>query len=1066
MKKLINFLARERLLVFMFVLLVIVLGDMALKNLNREAFPNVNFDMVSVETIYPGGSPEEIEQFITVPIEKKIREVDNIDKVRSYNVENVSVVVVYIDDRTDNKQKVVQDIKDAVDLVENLPENADRPLVKEIKIENSPIIDIAVSGVSEEVPYLEIRKAADELENMLLDIDGVAEVEMKGFFDKEYLVEANPSALKRYRIGLNTVINDLKRRNLDLPGGPLRIGDKEYVLRTKGQYKNIQEIKDTVIMSNDAGYVTRLKDIASVTETTEEPDVLNRFNGKPAVMMTVWKKRAYDELKLTDHVKEKLADFKFTSTDRAGISTFNETSRYTRNSLNSVITNAVTGFILLAAVLFLLLGFRMSLIVTLSIPVAFMFAFFMMKTLGITINVISLFGMVMVLGMIVDFSIVVSENGFRYLNMGMGRLEAISKGTEEVVWPITTTMLCIFTAFAPLLILGGIFGKFIKDLPATLLLCLFASWLGALFVIPSFMNTFARASRKNIHTVASDNNPESFFERGRFGNIQRKYFNLLNLMLKWRYAALIIMTAALIGSLGLLGKIGFTFSPRGGEEFFAVYTKMPQTTNLKANMREAVKIENILLQMDESELDALHSAIGEKSSDLLDPKPGEGTHKSSFNVYLTAAKGRDREALDIFNETRDRILDAQAKGIISKDMGIEFSLPENGPPVGKPVNIEIRGEDFKTINRIAGLYTEYLSSIEGVRDITTDYEAGKEEYRYRINGAVAKRTGVSTYDVATTLNASYEGVIATNVKIEEDDIGVRVRFPEWARKNRSSLESVMVENNTGGLIPLTLITSVDKQTGISQINRLDYKRLVQVQADVDTTKVTSVTVNSMLMEKFRDIEKEFPGYHISYGGEHEETGERMVELGQYFLIALFIIFMILTAYFKSIFIPLVVMIAIPYSLIGLTLAILAHGQMLHFMSYLGFFSLAGVIVSNTLVLVEFINNLRSTGLPIKEALSYGGVIRLRPILLTTGTTVLGLIPSIYGFGGKDHMVAPLALSFGYGLIFATIITLILIPSFYHIAEDIKCLIARILNWLGIEMDGSLFKAECSNNSTE
>lgn len=1066
MKKLINYLAKERLLVFMFVLLVIVLGDMALKNLNREAFPNVNFDMVSVQTIYPGGSPEEIEQFITVPIEKKIREVDNIDKVRSYNVENVSVIVVYIYDKVENKPQVVQDIKDAVELVENLPESAEKPLVKEIKIQNSPILDIAIRGTSEDVPYLEIRKAADELEDMLLDIKGVAEIEMKGFFDKEFLIEIDPSALTRYRIGLNTVINDLRKKNLDLPGGPLRLGDKEYVLRTKGQFKNVQELRDTVIMSNDSGYVTRLRDIATVTETTKEADVIYRFNGIPAITMTVWKMRVYDELTLTDLVKEKLENFQFTTTDKATISSFNETSRYTRNSLDTVKTNAITGFILLAAILFLLLGFRMSMIVTLSIPVAFMFAFFMMNNLGITINVISLFGMVMVLGMIVDFSIVVSENGFRYLNMGMNRLEAVSKGTEEIIWPITTTLLCIFTAFAPLLMLGGIMGKFIKDLPATLLLCLFASWLGAIFIVPAFMNTFAKPAKKNIHTVSSDQNNDSFFESGKFGIVQKKYFSILTFMLKWRYPALIIMTVALIGSLALLGRIGFTFSPKGGEERFMIHTEMPQGTNLDANFREAMKIEKILLEMDDSELDALQTAIGEKSSNILDPKPGKATHKATFIVNLTAAKGRAREAVDIFNETREKILASQRNGNISGKMSMEFVLAEKGPPVGKPVNIEIRGEDFNKINKIASIYTEFLSSIDGVRDITTDYEPGKEEYRYKINEAMAKRSKVSTYDVATTLNASYEGTIATNVKIGEDDIGVRVRFPEWARKNRSSLGSVMVENNAGGLIPLTMITSVDKQTGISQINRLNYKRLVQVQADVDTRKTTSVIVNRLMMEKFSNIEKDFPGYYISYGGEHEESGERLKELGRYFLVALFIIFMILTAYFKSIYIPLVVMIAIPYSLIGVILAVFTHGEMFHFMSFMGFFSLAGVIVSNTLVLVEFINNLRTTGLPLKEALSYGGVIRLRPILLTTGTTVLGLIPSIYGFGGKDPMVAALALTFGYGLIFATIITLILIPSFYHIAEDIKCIFSRILGWFGIEMEGTLFKVECSDTLVE
>ena len=316
-----------------------------------------------------------------------------------------------------------------------------------------------------------------------------------------------------------------------------------------------------------------------------------------------------------------------------------------------------------------------------------------------------------------------------------------------------------------------------------------------------------------------------------------------------------------------------------------------------------------------------------------------------------------------------------------------------------------------------------------------DLEEGKLEYRYSVNEVMAAQTGVSVADVAIALNASFEGAIATTVNQEEEEIDVRVRFPEIARKRMNSLNDVMIANRNGGLIPLSKVTNVDKKPGYTQINRLDYKRLVQVQAEVDLKKITSIEANKLLMKKFTDIEKRYPGYHVAYGGEQEETNESMGEMGSLFMFALLVIYIVLAVYMGSLILPLVVMIAIPFALVGVILALFTHGQPLSFMGTLGFFSLAGVIVSNTLVLVEFINNLRNEGLGLKDALLEGGVIRLRPVILTTGTTVLGLIPSIYGLslmggGDKDHFVSPLALTFGYGLIFATFITLVLIPCFY------------------------------------
>jgi len=1054
----IKYLIREKLVVALIVGLITMLGIMSITSLNREAFPEVNFDMVSIKTVYPGGSPDELESLITIPIEKKLREVDGIDKVRSYNIENVSVVAVYIDEKASDKAQVVQDIKDAVDLVEDLPANAEKPVIEEITTDKTEIFYAAIIAANEDVPFTVLRNTGDKLEDFFYDFDGVAEIQKNGFYDREFLIEVDPGELARYRLGMNNVINTLSSRNIDYPGGPLRIGDDEFVLRTKGQYNNINEILNTVIQSNDVGYSIRIRDIATVKDTVDDPKVLERYQGKRAMIFKVLKKNSADEIILTDEIIGKMGTFSNPNPDLVSIELFNITSEFTRNTMDSVITNAISGFILLALILFLLLGVRMATLVTATIPIVFMVAFIGLKAAGVTINVISLFGFIMVLGMIVDFGIVISENAHRYMEMGLKKSDAILKGSSELVWPVTVTFLCISAAFMPLMLLTGLMGKFIKYIPMVVMISLTASWVIAIFIMPTFLNIFSRES----HRESSDGivlKDGEHLERGLFGKIQLKYMKLLKFALRHRYITVGILFVMLIISLGLVPVVGFIFSPGGGSENIEIKTYLPNSRNLQANLKDIKEIEKIILALPEKELETVYSRVGTEVPFGLDPKPGDGTHKSTIFLYLTPEKDRDRTASQIQVKLREDFEKARQQGTISSDMRISVKVEENGPPVGDPVNVELRGEDFDTLNKMAQEYITYLKGIDGVYDIKTDFEPGKTEFRYKTDEVLASRAKVSVLDVATAINASFEGSKATTVRDGEDEIALRVRFNEQARKKMKSLNDVMISNNQGGLIPLGMITTKNQQPGYSQINRLDYKRIVQVKANVDTAKTNSVKVNKALTEKFADIEKRYPGYFASYGGEQEETSESLAELGDYFIVALVVIYIILAIFFKSLMIPLVVMIAIPFSLIGVIFAVFIHNEPLCFMSVLAIFSLAGVIVSNTVTLVEFINIKRDENHGLFEALAEAAVLRLRPIFLTTGTTVLGLFPSIYGIGEKNYMTAPLALAFGYGLIFATVITLVLVPCFYHVAEDIKTRFSGFLSRFGITMYPQLYIPE-------
>lgn len=1056
---LIKYMIKEKLVVSLIIVLIFMLGLMSISNINREAYPDVDFDMVSIKTVYPGASPDELESLITIPIEKKLREVDGIDKVRSYNIENVSVIAVYIDEKAGDKKQVVQDIKDAVDLVENLPANAEDPVVEEIKIDKTEIFYVAISAKNEDVPFTTLRTVGDKLEDFFYDFDGVAEVEKYGFYDREFLVEVDPGKLSHYRIGMNNVINTLQTRNIDFPGGPLRIGDDEFILRTKGQYNNVNEILNTVVMSNDAGYTVRIKDIATVKDTVEEPDVLERFQGKKSMIFKVLKKRSADEIRLVDKIKASMDKFNNPYPDLTTIEIFNDTSQYTRDTISSVITNAISGFILLALILFVMLGIRMASIVTATIPIVFMVAFIGLKIADVSLNVVSLFGFIMVLGMIVDFGIVISENSHRYMEKGYSKTEAIVRGTAELMWPVTVTFLCISAAFTPLMILTGLMGKFIKYIPMVVMISLTASWLIAIFIMPAFLNIFAKECHSgncSEDSVLSDNER---LESGLFGKIQKKYMDLVSFALRKRYITVAILFVLLIVSLALVPVVGFVFMPGGGSENIEIKTYLPNSRNLQANLRDIKEIEKIILTLPKEELESLYSRVGTEVPFGLDPKPGDGTHKSTLFLYLTPEKDRKRTAYEIAEKLRKDFEEAKTKGLIAKENRINVKVLEEGPPVGDPVNIEIRGEDFNTLNKIANEYMNYLKTIDGVYDIKTDFEPGKTEFRYKADEELASRAKVSVYDVATAINASFEGAKATTVRDGEDEIAIRVRFNEAARKSMKSLNDVMISNNQGGLIPLGMITRKHEQPGYSQISRLDYKRVIQVKANVDTAKVTSVKVNTDLAQKFADIQKRYPGYFVSYGGEQEETSESLAELGVYFQIALVVIYIIIASFFKSLLIPLVVMIAIPFSLIGVIFATFVHGEVLCFMSVLALFSLAGVIVSNTVTLVEFINIKRNEHSNLIYAIAEAAALRLRPIILTTGTTVLGLLPSIYGIGEKNHMTAPLALAFGYGLIFATVITLILVPCFYHVAEDIKSKTSSLLQKFGVKMSPRLYDPE-------
>ncbi|MEQ8349838.1 MAG: efflux RND transporter permease subunit [Leptospiraceae bacterium] len=1055
MIKIIHFFVRQRLFINLLVVMILLAGTRTIVNMNREAFPNVNFDRVSITTIYPGASPDEIEQLVSIPIEKELRSISGLDKVNSYNLENISVFVLEIDPDASDKKKIIDDIKDGVDAtVDDLPANSELPIVEEITFDTQPVVDVALFGGDGGLEdYRKLRQTAQHLEDYIYDVDGVAEVELYGYRDREYLVEVQPEALRRDRVGFNDVIQSIANRNLNLPGGVIRKGPNEYLLRTKEQYRNAQEIAQTVVQANIGGGALRVKDLATVIDTYEEPDLLERFDAQPAIIMKVWKKKESDMLVLADTLKNSLEQYKGAQLpEGVELQYFNDQSRFVRTRLSSLLVNGGIGFALLAITLILILGFRMSFIVGMSIPVAFMVAFMGMSTVGITLNVVSMFALVMVLGMIVDFSIVVAENGFRYMEEGMSRVEAVETGTAEVFWPVTTTLLCITAAFFPLLYMTGIVGKFVWSIPMVIILCLCASWLAAMFILPSHLETFARVKDVDRLEGASDGSDGN--SGGFFGTLTDGYAKFLSFCLHRRYLAVGSLIGVFFLSLVLAAfALGFVFFPGGGGEGILVRTRMPQGTNLQTNLQALKPLEDLALKtLPPEDLESMQTRVGVELANPTDPAPSEATHRGTLILNLTPVGEREKDAGDMLTSLRKATEAARKEGMIHQDLSLDFRIQEGGPPVGMPVNVEIRGDDIETLRTIADEYMTYLRGINGVFDVSTDLEPGKLEYRFDVNEVKAARSELSVATIATTIRSAFDGAIATTVNEGEDEIEVRVRFPDRARSGEENLRDVYVSNNKGGLVPLSAVTDWGEPTpGYSMINRLNFRRVGKVQANVEKGTITSAAVNQKLIEKFQDIESRYPGYTINYGGEEEDRNESLGNLAVLFGFAMLTIYMILASFFRSLILPVVVMSAIPFGLVGVILALLAHGEPLSFMSLLGVVSLAGVVVSNTLVLVQFIINRRKEEPDVHNAVVRAGSMRFRPVLLTSLTTVLGLIPTVYGIGGEDAFVAPLALSFGYGLVFATFITLVLVPCLYLIAEDLKNFGATVLERFNISL---------------
>lgn len=1023
--KLSEFSVKNSLFVNLISLFVMVTGVFAMFNLRRDAFPNVSFDQVTVQTVYPGAPAEDVEKLITIPIEKELKAVSGIKEINSSSEESFSLIGLTINSDETDKKKVVDDIRRAVDRANDLPAEAEDPLVIEMTTKDMPILEISLNGPLNEE---KLRQLAETLEDKILDIEGVASVRRFGWRDREFWVELDPGKINQFHVSINEVMESLKSRNITVPGGQIRTPNMEFNVRTTGEFATTKEIEEVVVRSNDAGNLIRIKDIARVIETFEDETRIAKVDGKRAVAMVVVKREQADAIDVTDHVKRIVEEFKLTLPKGVEIKIANDFSYYIKRRLGVLQSNGLQGFILVLLILFLFMEPIPAIATALGIPFALLATFAFMFFTGLTINLVTMLGLIIVLGMLVDDGIVASENIYRYIEMGMKPREAAVKGAGEVFSPILGSIITTWAAFFPMLFMTDLIGRFIHAIPIVVIAALAASLFESFVVLPAHIADWTKHIRKDASGHIATRKDKPWFKR-----LVAGYLKILKFSLGHRYIIVLGLILAFIGAVLLVTfhmKI-IMFTGEGIEEFY-IRAEAPKGIPL-AKMEELIApVEKLIESIPKEDMDTYRTYLGSiEEGGGFDPNAKRGTHLGQVTVFLTPMQKRKHTPEQIMDGIRSRL--AEIKGFEK----LYFYKPKEGPPVGRPISIAVRGENYETLQLISGRMVEFLKQAPGVSDVTTSYEYGKKQLKVVIDEEKARKYFLSIDKIASTVHNAIKGGVATTIKPLKADkeIDVLVRFPEDDRNDPKVFEKIYVSNQTGNLVPLLSVAQVKEVEGAFQINHLDGKRVIMVSGEVDNKLATSLSVNKLLQKKFANVSSEFPGSTVRYLGEFEEQQKTLRNILISFVLVLFFIFVILAQEFKSLLQPFLIMLTIPFGFMGVVYTFFLHGRPLSFFAFLGLVGLAGVVVNDSIVLVDFINRLRREGMALRDSLINAGQTRLRPILMTSTTTIGGLVSVAYGIGGGDPFLKPMALAIIWGLAFSTTLTLVAIPCIYAIFDD-------------------------------
>ncbi|MBN1506961.1 MAG: efflux RND transporter permease subunit [Sedimentisphaerales bacterium] len=1005
---------RNRTTVAVLGLIILILGVNSYITLPREAFPDIPVPHILISTVYEGVSPEDIESSVTMKIEKELTGVRGVKQVNSTSSEGMSMIDVEFTPDVAT-EVALQRVRDRVDLAKgDLPEDALEPVVKEINIAEFPIVYISISG---DVSPVQLKEIADELQDTLETLPGILKVNVLGALEPEIRMEFDPERMAMYNLVIPEIMSLIPTENVNISAGGLETKGTKFNVRVPAELVSAEEV-DHLLIATRNGRPIYLADVANVRATFKDRSTMSRLNGVDNVTLTVQKRVGANAVHVSDAVRAVLAKAQEQVPGAVKFDITFDMSKYIRSTVADLENNVAAALILVVGILLLFLGWRPSMIVAMIIPLSLLVTFFVIQALGYTLNMIVLFSLVLVLGMLVDNAIVIVENIYRHMQLGYSRIEAARLGAAEVAWPVITSTLTTVAAFLPMMFWPGIMGDFMKYLPITLTIGLLASLFVALVFNPTISAALAgrppEPRRKN-----------HWFLRG--------YRRFLHLGLGNPGMTLILAVCVLIGSAILYGKMGHgtELFPQGDPERAIIDVRMPQGTNIYETDRIVRLIED-RIQPQRRWIEHMITNVGSSGGMTLVASAG-GSHVANITLVFYDYLVRERPSTEVIADIRHELADIPGAEI-------KVEKEKDGPPTGAPVTVRIMGKDFKTLEQLGERAKRMIADVPNLVNLQSDLEATRPELAFTVDRRKAVLLGVNTATLGNFLKMAIFGTKVGTYRQYNDEYDITVRLPKAERVSIDDLYRLQLPNAAGQAVPCSALGTFDYRGGFGTINRINQKRVVTLTADAEGRLSTAVLADvQKRLAKF-DLPA---GYEIRYAGEQETQEESTAFLSKAFVVALLLVTLILVIQFNSLVVPFVIMVTVVLSLIGALIGLLVWQLPFGIiMTGIGVISLAGVVVNNAIVLLDYTRQLQARGMDLLSAAEEAGVTRLRPVLLTATTTVIGLIPMAVGVSYDFHTFSwalksestqfwrNMAVVVMFGLTFATVLTLVVVPSLY------------------------------------
>ncbi|BCS87961.1 efflux RND transporter permease subunit [Pseudodesulfovibrio sediminis] len=1005
------------------MVLLLVGGLIFAFQIKQEVFPEFSEDTVSVSISYPGASPEEVEQGIVLAVEQAVQGLDGVKEVTSSASEGSGSITVEALEGAD-LQKLTQDIKTEVDGITSFPEEAEDPVISEVSHQRQ-VLSIMLWGNESGVT---LRELAEQLRSQIIAASGVTQAELSEVSDLQISIEISQEKLRTYNLTLQGVADILEEASIDMPGGGIKAESGEILVRMKERRDYGRDFARIPVVTGSDGTQVLLEDIATITDGFKDDDIVTTYNGQPAIRVDVYRVGDQTPISVSDSVKKTLASFQQQLPSSVSVKVLNDMSEVYGQRMDLLLSNGYMGLALVFIFLALFLDPRLAFWVAMGIPISFLGCFLILPLLGVSINMITMFAFLIALGIVVDDAIVVGENVFTMREQGMPPLQAAIEGARSIAMPVIFSVLTNVVAFMPLLFIPGVMGKMFWSIPVVVISVFAISLVESLFVLPAHLGHMKEGRQSRIMDWVA--HYQQRVAKGLLRFIQRVYRPILDACVTWRYLTISIGVGllALTCAYVLSGRLGFTMMPKVESDYAYAQVELPYgsaVSRTKAVRDHFLAAATRVMEANGGDMlvEGVDTKIGGAGRDI------SGSHVVKIKVYLTPSDVRPISTDEFVQEWRREV------GEVPGLEAVSFASDKGGPGAGDALEFELSHSDVTTLESAAHDLAKILGDYPRVSDVDDGFSPGKQQLDFTITPA-GLSLGLTAQDVASQVRAAYYGTEVLRQQRGRNEVKVVVRRPENERVSEYNLDELMIMTPGDQEVLLRDVVNVKRGRAYTVIKRCDGRRVLSVTADVTPRDQATQVMQSVLSEAIPELVQKYPGLSCSMQGMQADMSESTASMISGLLLAMLGIYGLLAIPFKSYVQPLIIMACIPFGAVGAVLGHVFMGYSIGLMSLLGIVALSGVVVNDSLVFIDYTNIMRRKGMCAHDALLEAGTARFRPILLTTLTTFSGLAPMILETSRQAKFLIPMAVSLGFGILFATAITLLLVPAMYMILEDV------------------------------